>query len=128
VPVAAEAARTGDIAEYLDGIGTVVPRATVMVRTRVDGELMAVHYREGQRVRDGELLAEIDPRPFQVQLEQAQGQLARDQALLANAKVDLTRYRALAKEDAVPTQQRDTQEALVRQYEAALIVDNGQID
>jgi len=128
VPVAVETARTGDISEYLDGIGTVTARAMVTVRSRVDGELMAVNFREGQRVRSGDLLAQIDPRPFQVQLEQAQGQLTRDQALLANAKVDLQRYRALAKEDAVPTQQRDTQEALVRQFEAALVIDQGQID
>ena len=128
VPVAAEPARTGDIAMHLDGIGTVTPRATVTVRSRVDGELVAVHFVEGQHVARGDLLAEIDPRPFQVQLAQAQGQLARDEALLANAKVDLTRYRALAKDDAVPKQQRDTQEALVRQYDAALAVDRGQID
>jgi len=128
VPVAVEPARTGDIAMHLDGIGTVTPRATVTIRSRVDGELVAVHFVEGQHVVRGELLAEIDPRPFEVQLAQAEGQLARDEALLANAKVDLARYRALAKDDAVPRQQRDTQEALVRQYDAALAVDRGQID
>ncbi len=128
VSVSAAAARTGDIAVYLDGIGTVTPRATVTVHSRVDGELVAVHYREGDAVASGELLAEIDPRPFQVQLAQAEGQLARDQALLANAKVDVDRYRALAKVDAIPKQQLDTQEALVRQYEAALVIDRGQID
>ena len=128
VPVAAEPARTGDIAMHLDGIGTVTPRATVTVRSRVDGELVAVRFVEGQHVARGDLLAEIDPRPFQVQLAQAEGQLARDEALLANAKVDLARYRALAKDDAVPKQQRDTQEALVRQYDAALAIDRGQIE
>jgi multidrug efflux system membrane fusion protein len=128
VPVAAEPARTGDIAMHLDGIGTVTPRATVTVRSRVDGELVAVHFVEGQNVARGDLLVEIDPRPFQVQLDQAEGQLARDEALLANAKVDLARYRALAKDDAVPKQQRDTQEALVRQYDAALAIDRGQIE
>jgi multidrug efflux system membrane fusion protein len=128
VSVAAEAARSGDIAVYLDGIGTVTPRAMVTVHSRVDGHLMAVHFREGDTVASGDLLAEIDPRPFEVQLAQAEGQLARDQALLANAKVDVQRYRALAKDDAIPKQQLDTQEALVRQYEAALVVDRGQID
>jgi len=128
VSIAAEPVRTGDIAVHLDGIGTVTPRAVVTVQTRVDGQLMAVHFDEGQTVGSGDLLAEIDPRPFQVQLEQAEGQLARDQALLANAKVDVARYRALAKDDAIPKQQLDTQEALVRQYEAALVVDKGQID
>ena len=126
--VAADAARTGDVRVYLDGIGTVTPRAMVTVHPRVDGHLMAVHFTEGQTVAAGDLLAEIDPRPFQVALAQAQGQLARDQALLANAKVDVTRYRSLAKDDAIPKQQLDTQEALVRQYEAALVVDRGQID
>ncbi len=128
VSVAVDTARTGDIAVHLDGIGTVTPRAVVTVLTRVDGQLMAVHFDEGQTVAAGDLLAEIDPRPFQVQLEQAEGQLARDQALLANAKVDVARYRALAKDDAIPKQQLDTQEALVRQFEAALVVDKGQID
>ena len=128
VPVAVEPARSGDIARHLDGIGTVTPTATVTIRSRVDGELVAVHFVEGQHVARGELLAEIDPRPFQVQLAQAEGQLARDEALLANAKADLARYRALARDDAVPKQQRDTQEALVRQYDAALAVDRGQVD
>jgi membrane fusion protein, multidrug efflux system len=128
VPVGVEPARTGDIAIHLDGIGTVTPRATVTVHTRVDGELVAVHFREGQTVARGDLLVEIDPRPFQVQLQQAEGQLARDEALLANAKVDLARYRGLSKDDAIPKQQLDTQEALVRQDEAAIAVDRGQVE
>src|SRR5690606_8048918 len=84
VPVLAEAARTGDISVYVQGLGTVTPLRTVTVRSRVEGELLRVAFREGQLVREGELLAEIDPRPFQVQLLQAEGQLARDEALLAN--------------------------------------------
>ncbi len=128
VPVVAEPARSGDIRVYLDGLGAVTPLATVTVRSRVDGELMAVHFREGQMVRAGDLLAEIDPRPFQVQLTQAQGLLAKDQALLANAQVDLQRYRKLWAQDSIPRQQLDTQEALVRQYAAAIQTDRGQVD
>jgi multidrug efflux system membrane fusion protein len=128
VPVVAEPARSGDIRVYLDGLGAVTPLATVTVRSRVDGELMAVHFKEGQMVHAGDLLAEIDPRPFQVQLAQAQGQLAKDEALLANAQVDLQRYRKLWAEDSIPKQQLDTQEALVRQYAAAIQTDRGQVD
>lgn len=128
VPVVAEPARSGDVRVYLDGLGAVTPLATVTVRSRVDGQLMAVHFQEGQMVRAGDLLAEIDPRPFQVQLTQAQGQLAKDQALLANAQIDLQRYRKLWAQDSIPKQQLDTQEALVRQYTAALETDRGQVD
>ena len=128
VPVRAVAARTGDVHVYLDGIGTVTPLASVTVRTRVDGELMAVRFHEGDQVAQGELLAEIDPRPFQVQLEQAQGQMARDQALLENARVDLKRYKTLVAQDSIPKQQLDTQDSLVRQYQAALASDQAQID
>jgi len=113
---------------YLDGIGTVTPLASVTVRTRVDGELIAVRFHEGDLVKAGDLLAQIDPRPFQVQLEQAQGQMARDQALLANARVDLKRYQTLVKQNSIPKQQLDTQDSLVQQYVANLASDQAAID
>jgi multidrug efflux system membrane fusion protein len=127
-PVLAVPARTGELPTYLTGLGSVVPLKMVTVRSRVDGQVMDVAFKEGQEVKAGDLLAQIDPRPFQVQLAQAEGQLARDQALLRNAQVDLQRYRNLIAEDSIARQQFDTQEALVRQYEAAIKVDQSQVD
>ena len=128
IPVTVAAAARADVPGVLDALGTVTSRRTVTVRSRVDGQLLRVNFREGQTVKAGEVLAEIDPRPFQVQLEQAQGQLARDRALLENARLDLERYRTLVAQDAASAQQLDTQQALVRQYEGAVRTDQGQVD
>ena len=128
IPVAAAPARTRDVGVYLNGLGAVTPLNTVTVRSRVDGELMSVNFREGQLVNRGDLLVEIDPRPFQAQLTQFEGQLERDQALLSNARLDLGRFEALVKTDAVPRQQLDTQASLVQQLEGTVKNDQGQIE
>jgi len=128
VPVAGLPARTGDLGVYLTGLGSVTAINTVTVRTRVDGQLIKVAFREGQLVRGGELLAQVDPRPFQVQLIQAEGQRGKDEAALKNARLDLERYRILVQQDSIPRQQMDTQAALVNQLEATLKTDQGQIE
>jgi multidrug efflux system membrane fusion protein len=128
LPVVAATVRKGSIDVYLNALGTVTPRNVVIVHARVDGELMRVAFKEGQIVKAGDLLAEIDPRPFQVQLTQALGQMAKDHALLKNAQLDLERYRTLLAQDSIAKQQVDTQEALVRQYEGTVQSDQGAID
>lgn len=127
-PVFAARAHKGNIGVYDSGLGAVTPVFTVTVKSRVDGELMKVLFKEGQLVQKGDLLADIDPRPYQVQLDQAQGQLLHDQALLKNANVDLDRYRVLLNQQAIPQQQFATQEALVTQYEGTLKTDQAAID
>ncbi|EFL49974.1 efflux transporter, RND family, MFP subunit [Solidesulfovibrio fructosivorans JJ]] len=128
VTVTTAAARLGDAPVTLSGIGTVTPLRTVTVKSRVDGELTKVLFKEGQQVKAGELLAQIDPRPFIAQRDQYEGQLAKDTALLQNARADLARYTNLVQKDMLAGQTKDTQASLVRQYEGAVRSDKAQID
>lgn len=127
-PVFAASVVQQDFPVWLNALGTVSARNLVTVKSRIDGELMAVHFEEGQRVKKGQLLAEIDPRNLQALLEQQQSQYQRDQALLNNAQLDLKRYKQLTTEDAIASQQVDTQAALVKQYQATLASDTAQIN
>ena len=128
VPVIVATAQRGDLPVYFNGLGTVTAFNTVTVRSRVDGQLISVAFREGQFVHEGDLLAQIDPRPFQVQLEQALGQLAKDQAQRRDAEVNLERFKLLFKEGVIPQQQLDTQAALVGQFDGAIASDQAQIN
>ncbi|CUJ34856.1 efflux RND transporter periplasmic adaptor subunit [Achromobacter sp. 2789STDY5608621] len=118
VPVGIAAARSGPLPRDLHALGTVTPLAQVVLRSQVDGQLQRLHYTEGQAVSRGQLLAEIDPRPYQTALAAAEGELARVEALLGNAEIDLRRYRQLARQEAVAGQQLDTADAQARSYAA----------
>ena len=120
-------AKTGTVPVYFNALGTVTPPRTVTVKSRVDGELIALHFREGQKVREGQMLAEIDPRPFEVQKARALGNLAKDEALLKDANLDLERYRKLIKERSISQQQLQSQEALVGQYVGAVTADKAAV-
>lgn len=127
VAVAVATAAMGDIQVRIPALGTITPLATVTVRTQISGQLQKVAFTEGQVVRRGDFLAQIDPRPYEAALLQVRGALRRDQALLADAKLDLKRYEGMIKEDAIAQQQLDTQRALVDQYEGTVEADQGQI-
>src|SRR6516165_1890204 len=128
MPVVTARATTGDMPITLIGLGTVTPLATVTVQSQISGQIMHIAFKEGQTVRAGDPLIQIDPRPYQVALEQAQGALKRDQALLANARVDVDRYQTLFAQDSIAEQQLATQKSLVAQYAGAVLTDQGQID
>ena len=127
-PVAVAAAKIGDVNVVQTALGTVTALKTVTVKPRVDGQLQSVNFTEGQAVKQGDVIAQIDPVPFQVALAQAEGQLARDNAQLNNARLDLERYRTLLKEDSIAAQQVDQQAAQVRQLEGTVKVDQAQVD
>ena len=117
----------GEISVVNSTLGTVVPFNTVTVRTQVDGRLLKLHFKEGEMVKEGQLLAEIDPRPFEAALQLAQGQVDRDSATLRNARIDLQRYETLLKQDSIASQQYDAQRELVKQYEGTVMAEQGSV-
>jgi membrane fusion protein, multidrug efflux system len=128
VPVVTAKVTRADVPVYLSGLGNVAAFYTDSITSRVTGQLMKVFFNEGDLVHEGQELIEIDPRPYQVALEQAQGTLAHDQALLEDAKLDLARYQTLLDQDAIPKQQLDTQKYLVNQYEGTIKQDQANVD
>nr|WP_260175359.1 MdtA/MuxA family multidrug efflux RND transporter periplasmic adaptor subunit [Paraburkholderia sp. WP4_3_2] len=127
-PVSVATAASGDMPIVITALGTVTPLADVTVRTQLSGTLQSVNFQEGQMVKQGDVLAQIDPRPYQISLANAEGQLARDQALLATARLDLKRYQTLLSQDSIASQQVDTQASLVKQYEGTVKSDQANID
>ncbi len=127
-PVGVATAAVDDVRVILNALGTVTPLATVTVKTQINGQLQQIAFTEGQMVRKGDFLAQIDPRPYEALLEQYQGQLAHDQGLLKQAQVDLTRYQTLLKQDSISRQQADDQFYLVEQYQGSIRSDQAQID
>lgn len=128
VPVGLATAAKGEVPIVIRALGTVTAINTVNVKSQIAGQLTEVHFQEGQLVKQGDLLAVVDPRPYEVALQQAIGQQQRDEALLKNAQTDLERYRKLVAQDSIARQQYDSQTSLVRQYEAALVIDQAQVD
>ncbi|HEX4480775.1 MAG TPA: MdtA/MuxA family multidrug efflux RND transporter periplasmic adaptor subunit [Rudaea sp.] len=128
MPVGVAQVANGDINITLNALGTVTPLRSVTITAQVAGNLLKVNFKEGQMVKEGDALAEIDPRPYQAQLTQYEGALARDEALLANSKIDLDRYTTLFAQDSIAKQQLDSQKSLVHQYEGTVKSDQGQID
>ncbi|GAU02329.1 multidrug transporter [Burkholderia stabilis] len=127
-PVSVATATQGEMPIVLSALGTVTPLANVTVKTQLSGYLQSVSFQEGQIVRKGDVLAQIDPRPYQVSLENAEGTHARDSALLATARLDLKRYQTLLSQDSIASQTVDTQASLVKQYEGAVKTDQAAID
>lgn len=128
IPVVVAKIHKSDVPLYLNTIGTVTPLESVVVKTQVNGRLTAILFQEGQHVQKGGLLAQIDPRPYEAQLQQAEGQLLKDTAILENARLDLKRYKTLYQEDSISQQTLDTQKALVKQLEGVVQSDQGLVE
>jgi membrane fusion protein, multidrug efflux system len=128
IPVAVATAERRDVPVFLEGLGSVQAYNTVSLKSRIDGQIVQIAFKEGQFVKQGDLLIVIDPRPYQVQLEQAQAALARDQAQSKNAQLDYDRYQQLSKEGVIAQQQFDTQKALVNQLQGTMQTDQAAID
>ena len=128
MPVGTAPVETADMPVVLNALGTVTPLATVTVKPQISGQLIEVAFKEGQIVKKGDFLAQIDPRPYQVALAQAEGQLAKDRATLRNSEVDLARYRTLLAQNSIARQTVDTQAALVQQNQGTIAADQAQVD